>query len=256
MTAQQLSLTCMGPSGGTMLSERTIPRGMERKVCICTTDPALRQVLAGLLEGWRFSLQPEIVDGVLLLAEEGCCEAPPDQPVLWLGHSRYSSRDKLPLPLPIEELYTRLEHRFHRPPRRHMRLDIDLSARVCCRGGDYASNLTSLSDRGGRLRLPMELAREEELELEFSLAGRPMSLAASVIYSFQRPGAVTDGYDTGVLFARQVQEECEQLREFILGRYLARLRERLAPEVFSAGLAYFTLPPALQQFYGGSQMVN
>ncbi len=238
-----------------MLFDKSIPRGHERRVCIRTKSPALGQVLAGLLDAWQYSLEDEHVEGALLLAEEGCCEDPVNQQVLWLGHSRYSSRDRLPLPLVMEELYASLEHRFHRPPRRHMRMDIELPARVSCRGDSYESFLTSLSDRGGRLLLPRELARDEGLELEFSLAGHPMKLEGMVIYSFQRPRSTEEvGYDTGVLFTRQCQSECEQLREFILARYLSRLQKSLSTEVLTAGLQFFTLSPALQQCFAGSRV--
>jgi len=233
-----------------MLIDKSFPRGMERKVCIRTVDPALQQMLGSLLDGWRFLLEEELSEGVLLLAEEGSCEVPSDQPVLWLVHSRYASRDKLPLPAPVADLYACLEHRFHRPPRRHMRLDIDLPARARFRGREHATCLTSLSDRGGRLLWPTELMREEVVELEFSLAGHPMSLDATVIYSFKHPGLESEGYETGLLFTHQAQGECEQLREFILARYLSRVRERLSPDDYHAGLSYFVLPAALQQSYG------
>lgn len=240
-----------------MLFDQSIPRGMERKICVRTTDSALGAFLNSLLDGWRFSLEEDTADGTLLLAEEGSCDVPPNQPVLWLGHSQYASRDKLPLPMPIEELYLSLEHRFHRPPRRHMRLDIDLPARVDLRGEQHASGLTSLSDRGGRVLLPLELVRDEKLGLEFSLAGHPMNLVASVIYSFQRPGTSSEpAYDTGVLFARQTQGECELLREFILDRYVSRLRDMLDPDVFSAGLSYFTLPQKLSRQYASAWPLN
>jgi hypothetical protein len=230
-----------------MFTDQPIPRGMERRVCVQTADPALQQLLTALLEAWEFQLEPEATDGVLLLAEEGCCEAQVWQQVLWLSHSTYAASNRVLLPLVIEDLYVNLERKFHSPPRRHLRLSLELPARVCCRGENHASRLTSLSDRGCRVTLPRELARDEAIELEFFMGDHPIRLEGHVIYSFNRAGATLGStYDTGFLFVHQGENECLRLREFILASYLERVRSGVSPETFTRVFDHFRLSDHLR----------
>ncbi|RMF46188.1 MAG: PilZ domain-containing protein [Deltaproteobacteria bacterium] len=166
------------------------------------------------------------------MAREGHFTPDRFQPVVWLSDSRYSGMDRLSLPLRIESLYTTLERKFHQPPRRHLRIGLDLDAKAHCRGEDWPVRLTCLSDRGCRLLFPRELARDEAVRVAFELGGMRFDLEGLVLYSF--PYQVEDGeeYSTGVVFLHLDSEINRHLRGLIVDGYFDRVRRRCGEDVW------------------------
>ncbi len=224
-----------------MLVER-MRSGGGKRVRVEVRDSAFRQVLCCLLEEWGYRTDVGEEDGVLVLAREGAYTPDRFQPVVWLSDSHYAGLDRLSLPLQIEALYVALERKFHQPPRRHLRTALDREVIVRCRNGEYEARLTSLSDRGCRLLLPRELARDEALGMRCRLLDRDFDLEGVALYSFPRVGAAEGLYETGMLFLHLAAEDNRWLRDFIIGDYLHRLRRRCPEDVCRRGLVHFRQP--------------
>lgn len=228
-----------------------IPAMVEKRLCLVIRSEGLRAVLGGLLEQWQFHLLAEAEPDDLVLAQEGCCPPADSREVLWLSSSRYESRHRLCLPISPEELWRTLENRFHKPPRNHIRMTVELDAAVLVRGERTISRLASLSDKGGRFFFPRELANGEELALELVLDGRSLRLDGRVIYVVPRGElAGTTTSEVGAIFDRTVPETRQQVRDYILTRYLDMVRLGLPEPLFCAGLDFFQLSPEVRRRLG------
>jgi len=222
--------------------EHVTARHTDKAVYIRTRDPLLGQMLATIIGEWFFPCTDLPGGQTLELLEEGCA-SPEDHPsAIWLSRSSYAAQGRLQIPIAIQELYSHLERRFHTPPRRHLRLALDLPCRMQLQGACEDVNILSLSDRGCRIGYDREVARGQTLRLSFSVAGQPMELAGAVIYSVPRYGADREAnYDLGVIFTGQGGLDREILLDFIISTYFVRARGGLSKEVFDAALGYFLL---------------
>ncbi|RME38455.1 MAG: PilZ domain-containing protein [Deltaproteobacteria bacterium] len=214
-----------------MLADRTTDRP-RKKVRIEVPDGSLRLMLGHLLEEWGYLVDQDAEDGVVVVAYEGHYTPDRFQPVIWLSDSHYSGLDRLSLPLRIESLYTTLERKFHQPPRRHLRIGLDVPAVAHCRGQDWPVRLTCLSDRGCRMLFPRELARDEAVRLSFSLNECTFDMEGLVLYSFPARPDREGGYGTGLLFLHLERELNRQLRGLIVNGYFDRIRSRCGEEAW------------------------
>lgn len=224
----------------------TPPRSLEKRLCLLLRDEPFRQVVAVLLEQWGYTVLEAPTDSEMILAEEGCPVPEESGPVLWLTRSRYGERNRIPLPLSVEGLWSTLENRFHKPPRSHIRIGLVLPATVHVRDEVVDTAVSSLSDLGARFDFHRELVQGEELLLHLTVSGRPLALEGRVIYVI--PHGDLDGSArtrVGVIFDRLPQEGREELRTFIVRTYLERVRARLDGSTFRKGLAHFDVPLAL-----------
>lgn len=224
----------------------TLSRSLEKRLCLFVRNEPFRLVLGGLLREWRYSLQETPTGSDLLLAEDGFPVPEEDAPVLWLTRSRYGERGRVGLPLSLEDLWAHLESRFHKPPRSHIRIYLELPATLEARNETDEIRITSLSDLGARFELHRELAPGEELVLDLSIAGRRFKLPSRVIYMVPQGDLEGSGKaQIGVIFDKPDKGVRDALRGFIIHSYLERVREGMAGSVFREGLSHFDVPPEI-----------
>lgn len=224
-----------------------LPRSQERSVLPLLDNDGQRLFLIALLESWNFQIVAAPQDASLVLASDGVA-LPPNAPecLVRLSRAGYSGSGVLPLPVAVGDLWSSLEHCFHRPPRNHLRLTLEIPAQATVRGTPQVVNLLSLSDAGARLMLQRELAGGETLPLAFELDGNDYSFESRVIYSFATTGAQgLPCYNTGVIFAPGKRWQQLRLRDQIIARYLAGVRRTLPTWAWEVGLTYLDLSPAV-----------
>jgi len=226
-------------------------RTAEKRICPLVREPDFQTVLAALLEVWGYTVVSRPDGQDLVLAEEGLALPPGFDATIRLTRSGDPGRDRLALPLEVEALWAALEPFFHKTPRSHIRIALDLPATVVCRGRMEATRISSLSDLGTRFRLSRERVKGEPLELDLVIAGHPLRLAGRVIYVVPRGDLVGSGAcEVGMLLAHSRCEIRTQLREFVVRSYLERVNRRLPREVFCGGLENFRLPATVRVALG------
>jgi len=136
-----------------MLVDSTSATAFNKRIAVRSGSTEFDAVLQHLLHAWGFEVCPPEANDALLLAGDNVATDDRQQ-VIRLTSSHYHGRDRLSLPLQVEELWQTLEHHFHRPPRMHIRMAIDLPARVTIRGQEFTTTLSSLSDMGARIFHP------------------------------------------------------------------------------------------------------
>lgn len=224
---------------------QNVPRTCRKRLCLLIQNAPLRSFLSSLLRQWRYELSETGASADLILAEEDFPVPADEIPVLRLVRSGYGGRDRLPLPLCLEELWSTLEGRFHKPPRNHIRIQERFAARLDVRGQRSEVCLTSLSDLGTRFDYEQELVSGEEVEMELSVDGERFLLQGRVIYIVAcEGGRGTERWQTGVIFDRTAQEVRNALRNGIIRIYLQKVRREIDEADFEEGRRFFALPPA------------
>ena len=218
-----------------MLLPDSPPPAPGKRLYLRIATASLRAALESLLSLWRYTLLPEPAPGILQLVEEGLVPGVEQGPVLWLGGTPARGA-RLALPLVMEELWQALEGYFHRPPRNHLRIDIELAAEVAVQGSVYPTRLVSLSDAGGRFLFAAELPLGQALELQVTTGETPMTLEGRVIYACPRR---RQEVEIGLVFHPRHRREKELLRAFIVASFLERVRRRLAAAGMADGLSHF-----------------
>ncbi|HAD03360.1 MAG: hypothetical protein A2091_01065 [Desulfuromonadales bacterium GWD2_61_12] len=223
------------------------PRTPQRALHLALQNEALQHFLAALLEEWTFVLTPDPAAAELVIAEAGTALPPLPGMVLWLSSLGSESANTLHLPTTIPALSAALEQVFHRPPRSHLRVPLELPARLLIRAESVSVSLLSISDAGARFELPRELAPGEKVTISLDIGDRHLLLSSTVIYSFPRtaPGGAPF-FSTGVIFAQLPPESQQILGDFIVRRYLQRVRERIPSWAFAVALLQFDLSPSLR----------
>lgn len=223
-----------------------IPRGHEKQLHLCIANEGLRLFLGELLAEWNFTVDtaPPQANDALLLMDDGYALKQEHSIAIRLTHSNFGGRDCLCLPLILEELWSRLEVCYHRPPRKYLRIPTDYPVSVHVRGEKAPAQIDSLSPVGARLSLHRELAFGEEFMIILPLRQQVLHLLARVIYV--TPLIEIGGrYRTGVIFDRIDTKTRQALHEDVLFEFLSRIRPRLPGWAFEVGLTYLDLPPAL-----------
>jgi len=229
----------------------TLPGSPEKRLSLFIRSEPFRMVLAGLLEQWRYPLQENPADADLFLAEDGFPVPEDGTPVLWLSRSRHEDkRNRLFLPLSVEELWAELETRFHGALRSRMRIRLELPATLEARNETDEVLIFSLSELGGRFDWNRELAPGEELVLSLSIARRRLKLPARVIYVAPRDMEGSGKAQIGVMFDYRDLSERKILNDFILQSYLGRARGGMDGTLFSEGLTHFDVQPAVLRKLG------
>jgi hypothetical protein len=229
----------------------TLPKPSEKRLCLFVRNEPFRLVLAGLLGEWRYSLQENPAAADLLLAEDGAPAPEDGAPVLWLARSCHEGRDRLALPLSLEELWAELESRFHTTPRSHIRINPDLPADLEVRNMKDEVRIVSLSEMGGRFDFNRELAPGEELVLGLTIARRRLKLSGRVIYVVPRGDLDRSGKaQTGVIFDHSDKSLRKVLHDFVIQTYLERVRAGMDAPIFMEGLSHFDVPPTILREIG------
>lgn len=230
-----------------MLKE-VVDRGkVQKRIAVCTGSAAFSQVLQRLLVSWGFDLCRQDDPSVLLLVEEGCCEPVEGQKSIWLSRSHETDPDRIRLPISIESLWQVLEQRFHHQPRLHMRMAVDLPARLHLRGEWVDTHLNSLSDMGTRFSTDREMVKQESVSIELMVDDTARQYHGEVIFSMAAGAADTGMFQSGVVFSGQNQTTCDGLRAVLISLYLEAVREKMDRQLFEAGLVDLDLDPDVRR---------
>ena len=224
-----------------MLKEAASREKLQTRIAVCTCSDAFTQVLQRLMGRWGFDVCHRDDPTVLLLAEEGCCEPVDGQETIWLSRSKGTGPERISLPVSVESLWQTLEQRFHQPPRMHLRMAVDLAARVLLRGEWIDTRLSSLSDMGGRFTTGQELVKEEQVTVELVVDEEVHQFHGQIIFSIAGGSADTDLFQSGVVFTGQDQTTCDGLRAILIRWYLELVQDGMDPQVFQSGLSFFDL---------------
>jgi hypothetical protein len=96
---------------------------------------------------------------------------------------------------------------------------------------------------GGRFDHDRELATGEAIALRLEAGAESFRLDGKVIYAIDRQELGAAGpLEVGIIFDHADPERRRRLRDLIVAACLERVRRRLEPETFHAGLAGFRLP--------------
>jgi hypothetical protein len=230
-----------------MLKEVASREKLQRRIAVCTGSDAFTQVLQRLMGRWGFDVCHSDDPTVLLLAEEGCCEPVAGQAAIWLSRSKGTDPERISLPVSVESLWQTLEQRFHQPTRMHLRMAVDLAARVLLRGEWIDTRLSSLSDMGVRFTTVQELVKQEQVTVELVVDEEVHQFHGQIIFSMAGGPAAVDFFHSGVVFVRQDVATCDMLRAILIRWYLELVQDGMDPQVFQSGLALFDLAPQVQQ---------
>ena len=230
-----------------MLQETVDRNKINKLITVRTGSVAFTRVLERLLTTWGFSLSHADDRSVLLLIEEGCGGPGVDQETVWLSSSHKPGQDRLDLPVKIEPLWQALEQHFHYPPRMHMRLAVDLPARVSLRGEWHKTRLSNLSDMGARFSSDRELVKQEQVIIELTIGGVLRRYHGQVIFSMATGPTDTPVFQSGVVFHKQGDALTDDLRCYLNRQFLEAVRDEMDLPIFRAGLAFFDLAPEVRR---------
>lgn len=224
-----------------------VVRGQEKTLHLFVENEGLRLFLGALLTEWKFTVLagPNKAPEVLALADDNYTVADENEALIRLTRSSYAGRDRLCLPLALDELWSTLEKHFHRPPRHHLRLAVAYPATMELRGQTMTAQVTSISPAGARLPLPRELAAGETFALSLHLPRHTLALTARTIYVNTFPDR-HNHYETGILFERIDAATKQILRDTITLAFLEAIRPKLPSWAFTVGLDACKLSPELR----------
>jgi len=224
---------------------------VSKKVAIATSCDDFGEFLKHLLASWGFERCDSSSPEVLLVAEEGCAEPAVGQPAVWLTRSRYQGTDRLSLPLEIDGFWQVLEHRYHRPPRMHIRMAVALEATAMVGDETVTVQLSSLSDMGCRFSFCRELVRDQQVWLSLLLANEEFRIDSSVIYSHYLTAASDNEIRVGLLFRGITREQRDHLRSCLILLYLQKIERQMEPARFRKALANLDLGEFVRNRLGG-----
>ncbi|PLY02171.1 MAG: hypothetical protein C0623_04070 [Desulfuromonas sp.] len=224
-----------------MLKDITTRSLNKKKIAVTTCEPSLDELLKALLQLWQFEVHDPAEASALLLAESGCAEPVAGQDVIWLNTDSGGAELGFSLPLEPEAFWQALEQRFHRPPRKHIRLDVDLPALISARDEKKEAVLTSLSDMGCRFSYHRELAPNESVSFEFSLEGELLTFDSRIIYAMAYSDTSDSPFRAGALFSGINAEQRARISDYLIGCYLELVRGEMPAEIFNEGLRFLEL---------------
>lgn len=203
-----------------------------KQVAIVTRNPQFKKLLSSILAEWKFFTVDDPATASVVFVERGMPLPAEESAVVWLTPLPLAGGNSLVTPISLSSLYHLLETQFFPTPRRHIRVAMEDLLDVRFDDVWLVGRLTSLSERGGRFVCPVEIPRGSALLLEVKLAGKPLRMAAEVLYcipagdSPDRPQP-----QIGVLFKPSTAREFPLLRGFVEKTCVecARIRENISP---------------------------
>ncbi len=215
---------------------------MMKNVYLLIDNTPLNEFLKAMLIEWGYRLTEIPEENPLLILSEGLEKPAGLTHCLTFSTSHYQDRHRLEIPLTIETLYLALENHFHRTPRNHIRINLEWPLRVKVRGQQFETHTVTVADRGIRFISPIELAREEELELYMECEDETYDLHAKVVYSIAgKEIGRGDRIEVGAVCTPQSKEVRESIRSRIIGNYLKRVQPILGSNLFAEALRQLNL---------------
>jgi len=217
-----------------------VPHHLEQKdIWLRTRDASFEAVLAELLRFWGYRRVETPQEASLLLLERDLEPPLADKPALRLGGEEPAA---LCLPLAIDRFWGELESRFHRSPRKHIRIAAPFGVRVSFRGETHRSQTVNLTDMGARLSCPAAPQKDETLLVYLMLGKEVLRLTGRVIYLMPKEELRGwPSFDVGLIFEQAGEEQRLLLRDTILETYLVWVRESLGEKTLEAALPFFDL---------------
>ena len=212
-----------------------------KEIAIATSCAAFTEFLKVLLSHWKFEIREVGTPDVVLLAEEGCAEPVGEQEPIWLTRSKYQGTDRLSLPLNIENFWQALEHRFHKPPRMRIRMDVELVASATVDEQTEKVVLNSLSDMGCRFSYHREMVRDQKVLLSLPVDGDELMIESRVIYSHYLSATTDSDFRVGLLFQGISVDQHGKLRDYMTLRFLEEIEKDLDRDCFRKALEYCNL---------------
>jgi len=222
-----------------------------KRIGLITRDAPLESILRAVLTEWGYLLLETVTADTPLLVQEGCLPPAGHADVLWLTSSHYDGGNRLSLPVALEALWFRLESRYHKPQRNHIRLTLELPATVVAHGEDTPARVYNLSDLGARFEFPREMVSGENLSLAAVLGGERLTLHGRVIYVVPRGDLEGTGRsEIGMIFNDTAPDVRMRVREYILWHYLSTIRCKMDETLFAEGLGFLDIPESVRQRLG------
>ena len=207
-------------------------------------SPPLHALLQALLMEWGYQLTADTTLSPLLVISEGLTRPTGFDHALTLSRSHFADRHRLCLPLKIETLYLALENHFHRTPRNHIRINLEWPIQVRVRNQQFSTHTLTVADRGIRFASPLELVRDEEMEILVESGSGSYDLHARAVYSLVGKEIGRGNLiEVGAVCVPQSKEVRESIRSDIIGHYLQRVRALLDPYLFDEALQQLDLAP-------------
>ncbi len=213
-----------------------------KNIHLCIDNASLNELLKALLLEWGYRLTDNPEEDPLLIISEGLKRPNGFKHALTFSTSHYQDRHRLEIPLTIETLYLALENHFHRTPRNHIRINLEWPVRVRVRNQQFDTNTVTVADRGIRFISPIELTREEEMDIHIEHDDETYDLHAKVVYSIMgREIGRGDQIEVGAVCTPQSKEVRDSIRSRIIGSYLNRVRPLLGSNLFAEALHQLNL---------------
>lgn len=225
-----------------MMLENTRRSPLLKNIYLMIDNVPLAELLTALALEWGYRLTDKEEDEPLLIISEGLDQPVGFRHVLTFSSSHYQDRHRLEVPLTIENFYLALENHFHRSPRNHIRINLEWPIHVRVRDRQFETRTVTVADRGIRFISPIELAREEEMEIRIEREDETYDLHAKVVYSIQgKELGRGDQIEVGAVCVPQSKEVRESIRSRIIGNYLMRVRPILGSNLFAEALRQLNL---------------
>ncbi|WP_020677422.1 hypothetical protein [Geopsychrobacter electrodiphilus] len=220
----------------TMLENHSRPP-LTKSLFLCIEDHPLSELLKALMREWGYHQTENPEEQSLLVISEGLPQPSGFQQVLTFHTSPSRNRQRLQIPLTIENLYLALESYFHREPRKHLRINIDWPIRVTVRDQQFLTHAVTVADCGIRFISPIDLDRREEMQILIEREDETYNLHAEVVYSIVgKEIGRGDKIEVAVVCTPQSKEVRDSLRSRIIDNYLARVRPVLGSNLFAEAL--------------------
>jgi hypothetical protein len=214
-----------------------------KQVGVLTRNPTFRKLLSSIMADWRFFTVDDPAAATVVFAEHGMQLPPRVGDVVWLTSMPPADGSFLVPPISLSRLYHLLETRFFANPRRYIRLAMDAAIDLKVAGAWSKGHLRTLSGRGGRIACDQEIARGRRIELQVTLAGRELTLAAQVLYSLPAGDAQHDSRpQVGVLFNPCDEQQIEMLLRFIEKSCIERACSREGIALHDPCLSWLDVP--------------
>jgi len=198
-----------------------------RQVLVRTRQAAVAELLRAILREWHYLTAPAPTGRKVALVEYGLPVPDGVDHTLWMSPRPLATAAHLAVPLSLSALYRELHAGFFQPPRRYLRLAMDLPVQLERSGVSLEGQLLCLSVRGSRIACYASLPIGESWQLNATLGGYPLQIRAEIIYIIPPgdvPGKEQSQY--GMQFKPFPPELCRAVCRYVEGILVERACEQ------------------------------